>query len=99
LETDDGRFRLGIRAVERFIELTLETLRFATEESASRRLGLARRGPWYSREQPVMVTLPRREVVAIIALNADGNGQCQVEDSPEVRQALLDPVIRVIEDD
>jgi hypothetical protein len=97
LESDDGRFRLGVRARGTLVEITLEALGFAAEEFAHCRLGLAPTGAWYAPEQTGAVTLPRADVVAVIDLNEDGDGQCLIEDSVSLRRALLSPVIGLIE--
>lgn len=98
LESDDGRFRLGVRAQDTRVEITLEALGFAADEFAHCRLGLAPTGAWYVPEQTDAVTLPRTEVVAVIDLNEDGDGQCLLEDSVSLRRALLGPVIGLIEE-
>lgn len=85
LETEDGRFRLTITAQEGRIQLLIEALGLACEAFANRHLGIA--GP-----------RGEEELVAIIALDDDGEGCQYVDDRPEVRQALVQPVIGLIEE-
>ncbi|MFO1434709.1 MAG: hypothetical protein U1F76_32285 [Candidatus Competibacteraceae bacterium] len=97
LETVDGCFRLTVTAEADQLLLQVEALGFAMDEFANQRIGIARRGEWYTSEA-TPVTLPAEALVAIIALNADGEGQCRIVDRPEVRAALLRPVIGLIKD-
>jgi len=99
LESADGRFRLWMTAVNGQIQLTLEALGFASEEFAGRRLGLASAGAWSEQATDQIVQLSPDAVIAEWALNEDGDGACEILDSLETRQALLHPVIGLIEDD
>jgi hypothetical protein len=85
LETDDGRFRLTLSAEAGKIHLTLETLGLAVESLAQQRVGIAGPGG-------------EDELIAIIELDEDGDGHCELEDRPEIRQALLHPIIGLIHD-
>ena len=85
METEDGRFRLMLSAEGDKIRITVEALGGAIEALAGRRLGIAGPGG-------------EEELVAIVELDEDGDGSAEVDDRPEIRQALLQPVIGLIED-
>ncbi len=86
-------------AINGQIQLTLEALGFAAEEFAGRRLGLAAAGAWSERATDQIVRLNHDAVIAEWTLNEDGDGVCEIPDALETRQALLRPVIGLIEDD
>jgi hypothetical protein len=81
LESQDGQFRLYISAPKPGkIVLKIEALGFAADQFAQQSIGIAGE--------------PRVEaVIARIDLNEEGDGFLEVEDQPEVRQALLRPII------
>lgn len=99
LESADGRFRLWMTAANGRIQLTLEALGFASEEFAGQRLGLASAGTWFEQAMDQIVRLNADAVIAELTLNEDGDGACEIPDALETRQALLQPVIGLIEDD
>jgi hypothetical protein len=80
LESADGRFRLQVTATGDHIDISIQVLGFAADELAHSQIGLA---------DPRDVN----EVVAIMTLDEDGDGQCKIEDSSRLRRALLKPVI------
>ena len=85
LESKDGQFRLTI-VVHGTSKITLkvETLGFAADKFANQPIGIA--------------SAPREDaVIAVINLNADGDGDCTVPDRLEVRRTLLRPNIGVFE--
>lgn len=85
LETEDGRFRLTVTAEDGHVHLLIETLGFAADLFAGRRLGIT--GP-----------CGEDELIAIIELDDDGDGWVSVKDQAAVRRALLHPVIGLLED-
>lgn len=85
LETEDGRFRLTITAQEGQLEIWIETLGLAVDSFANQRLGIT--GPE-----------GEDELILILTLNEDGEGRCKIDDTETVRQALLHPIIGLIED-
>lgn len=86
IESADGRFRLTIAADEAGggIRVAVQALGLASDMYANRRIGLAGAGD----------TGP----LAVIELDEDGDGVCRLDDRPDVRRALLRPVIGSIED-
>lgn len=84
LETADGRFRLRTALEADQVALTVEALGFASDEFAGRLVGIASAGA----DAPV----------AVIQLDADGEGTVRLPDAPELRRALLKPVIGLIEE-
>ena len=85
LETADGRFRLKVTSEGDQLLLELQTLGLAADEFAGRTLGLA----------PAAGT---GEPIALIQLDADGDGQVRLPDDAALRVVLLQPVIGVVED-
>ena len=85
LETGDGRFRLKVTSEGDQLLLELQTLGLAADEFAGRTLGLA----------PAAGT---GEPIALIQLDADGDGQVRLPDDAALRVVLLQPVIGVVED-
>jgi hypothetical protein len=85
LETADGRFRLAVRAEGDQLLIELQALGHAADEFAGRSVGLA------SAE-------PGAEPVAVLQLDGDGDGQARLPDSPELRRALLRPMLGLVED-
>jgi hypothetical protein len=85
LETGDGRFRLKVTSEGDQLLLELQTLGLAADEFAGRTLGLA----------PATGT---GEPIALIQLDADGDGQVRLPDDAALRVVLLQPVIGVVED-
>jgi hypothetical protein len=85
LETADGRFRLKVISAGDQVLVEIQALGLAADEFAGRTIGLA---PADGAPDPV----------AVIELDEDGDGRVRLPDSPELRVALLKPVIGVIED-
>jgi hypothetical protein len=85
LETADGRFRLAVMAEGDHLLIRLQALGHAADEFAGRSIGLARAE---AGAQPV----------AVLQLDGDGDGQARLPDSPELRRALLRPVLGLVED-
>lgn len=85
LETADGRFRLKVTSADDQVLIEIQALGLAADEFAGRTIGLA---PAAGASDPV----------AVLELDADGDGRVRLPDSPELRIALLKPVIGVIED-
>jgi hypothetical protein len=85
LETADGRFRLKVTSAGDQVLVEIQALGLAADEFAGRTIGLA---PADGAPDPV----------AVIELDEDGDGRVRLPDSPELRVALLKPVIGVIED-
>lgn len=83
LETADGRFRLEVTSEGDQVVIRVQTLGFAADEFAGRRLGLAAAGA---------------DPVALIQLDDDGDGEVRLPDTKELRQALLQPVVGTVED-
>jgi hypothetical protein len=86
LETADGRFRLRVRAEGDQVVIELQALGLASDEYAGRHVGIA--------DAEGRADLP----VAVLELDADGDGQVRLPDTPALRRALLRPVIGLIED-
>jgi hypothetical protein len=86
LETADGRFRLRVRLEGDQVVVALQALGLASDEYAGRRVGVA--GAEGGAALPV----------AVIELDADGDGEVRLPDTPALRRALLRPVIGLIED-
>ena len=85
LETQDGQFRLRMSAGDGWILLELAALGFTADQFSSKTVALA------SIEDE---TVP----VALIELDEDGDGTARLPDGPDLRRALLRPVIGLIED-
>jgi hypothetical protein len=85
LETADGRFRLKVTSAGDQVLIEIQALGLAADEFAGRTIGLA---PADGAPDPV----------AVLELDADGDGRVRLSDGPELRIALLKPVIGVIED-
>jgi hypothetical protein len=85
LETEDGRFRLAITIEGDQLLIKLQALGHAADEFAGRAIGLA------SAEAGA-------EPVAVLQLDGDGDGQARLPDSPELRRALLRPMLGLVED-
>lgn len=85
LETADGRFRLKVSSEGDQVVIAVQSLGLAADEFAGRTIGLA---PANGAPEPV----------AVLELDADGDGRVRLPDGPELRAALLKPVIGVIED-
>jgi hypothetical protein len=85
LETADGRFRLKVESAGEELVITLQALGFAADEFAGRTLGLAPAGG-------------SGEPIALIELDADGDGQVRLPDDAALRLVLLQPTIGVVED-
>jgi hypothetical protein len=85
LETADGRFRLKATSAGDQVLIEIQALGLAADEFAGRTIGLA---PANGAPDPV----------AVLELDEDGDGRVRLPDSPELRVALLKPVIGVIED-
>jgi hypothetical protein len=85
LETADGRFRLKVTSEGEELVIALQALGLAADEFAGRTLGLAPAGG-------------TGEPIALIELDADGDGQVRLPDDAALRLVLLQPVIGVVED-
>jgi hypothetical protein len=85
IESADGRFRLTIAAEAGGIRVGVQALGLAGDLFANRRIGLAGAGG--------------ASPLAAIALDGDGDGECRLDDRPDVRRALLRPVIGLIDDE
>jgi hypothetical protein len=85
LETADGRFRLKVTSQGDQVVIAIQALGLAADEFAGRTIGLA-------------AASGAPEPVAVLELDADGDGQVRLPDAPELRVALLRPVIGVVED-
>jgi hypothetical protein len=83
LETADGRFRLKVSIEGDQVLIAVQALGLAADEFAGRTLGIAGADA---------------EPVAVLQLDEDGDGSVRLPDSPELRRALLKPVLGVIED-
>ena len=80
LETQDGQFRFWISGQAGKILIKVETLGLAIDNFAFQRIGIADAA---------------NTLVAIIEIELDENGEgyCEVDDQPAIRQALLRPTI------
>ncbi|HEX6143288.1 MAG TPA: hypothetical protein VFZ01_11245 [Geminicoccaceae bacterium] len=85
LESDDGRFRMRVRREADQVVLELQALGFTTDQFAGRLVGLA---------SPDEEDVP----VAMVALDEDADGSVRLADTPELRRALLRPVIGLVEE-
>jgi hypothetical protein len=85
LETADGRFRLKVTSEADQVVIEVQALGLAADEFAGRLIGIASASG-------------APEPVAVLQLDADGDGQVRLPDAPELRVALLKPVIGVVED-
>jgi hypothetical protein len=83
LETADGRLRLSVALEVAQIVITVQALGPAADYFAGRTIGLAGSGA----DAPL----------AVLQLDEDGDGRVRLQDTPELRQALLKPVIGLIE--
>ena len=84
LQTADGRFRLKVTREGDQVVLEIQALGLAADEFAGRVIGLAGAGG-------------APEPLAMLQLDADGDGQVRLPDAPELRVELLKPVIGVVE--
>lgn len=85
LETADGRFRLRVTLEGDQVVLTVQALGLASDEFAGRTIGLAA----VDAEEPP---------IALLQLDEDGDGTVRLPDTTALRQALLKPVLGVVED-
>ncbi len=85
LETPDGRFRLSVEANGPRIAIGVQALGFFSDEFANCSIGIA--ANW--EDEPLVV----------VPLDADGDGEVEALDSAKLRQALLRPVMGVLDDD
>ncbi len=85
LETADGRFRLRVTLEGDQVVLVVQALGLASDEFAGRTMGLAAVAP----DQPP---------IALLQLDEDGDGTVRLPDTTELRQALLKPLLGVVED-
>jgi hypothetical protein len=85
LETADGRFRLKVTSEADQVVIEIQALGLAADEFAGKTIGLA---PAAGGAEPV----------ALLALDEDGDGRVRLPDAPELRLALLKPVIGLVED-
>lgn len=84
LETADGRFRLRTALEADQVVLTVEALGFASDQFAGRLVGIA--------------SADADAPMAVIRLDDDGEGTVRLTDAPELRRALLKPVIGLVEE-
>ncbi len=84
LESADGRFRLSITVENQSIDIFIQALGFAADEFANCRIGLANPND-------------DNEPIAVVTLDSDGDGRCQMDDTPGARRALLRPVILLMD--
>jgi hypothetical protein len=84
LESADSQFRLRVTAINGRIEILIQVLGFAADQFANCCIGLADPGN-------------ENVLIAEITLDQDGDGSCQVEDTPRLRRALLKPLIVLVE--
>jgi hypothetical protein len=99
LESVDGRFRLWIRPADDEIEIILEALGFASDVFAHRRLGLASAEACPTQDSDQALPLHADVVIAQFVLDGDGEAACRIPNSLAMRQALLRPVIGLIDED
>jgi hypothetical protein len=85
LETADGRFRLRVTLEGDQVVLTVQALGLASDEFAGRTIGLAA----VDAEEPP---------VALLQLDEDGDGTVRLPDTTALRQALLKPILGLVED-
>ncbi len=85
LESADGRFRLKVTREADQVVIAVQALGFAADEFAGRTLGLA---------SATAAAVP----LAVLQLDDDGDGSVRLPDSDELRRALLNPVLGLIED-
>lgn len=85
LETADGRFRLRVTLEGDQVVLDVQALGLASDEFAGRTIGLA-------------ATDAGEPPIALLQLDEDGDGTVRLPDTDELRQALLKPVLGVVED-
>lgn len=85
LETADGRFRLKVTSEADQVVIEIQALGLAADDFAGKTIGIA---PATGGAEPV----------AILALDEDGDGRVRLPDDPELRLALLKPVIGLVED-
>ena len=85
LETADGRFRLRVTLEGDQVVLTVQALGLASDDFAGRTIGLAAADA----DQPP---------VALLQLDEDGDGTVRLPDTTALRQALLKPILGLVED-
>lgn len=85
LETADGRFRLRVTLEGDQVVLTVQALGLASDDFAGRIIGLAAADT----DQPP---------VALLQLDEDGDGTVRLPDTTALRQALLKPILGLVED-
>lgn len=85
LETADGRFRLRVTLEGDQVVLTVQALGLASDEFAGRTIGLAAADT----DQPP---------IALLQLDEDGDGTVRLPDTTALRQALLKPILGLVED-
>jgi hypothetical protein len=85
LETADGRFRLKVTPEGDQVVVAVQALGLASDQFANQLIAIAAAGE---------ETSP----AAILLLDVDGDGETRVPDSPELRRALLRPVIGVLDE-
>lgn len=88
LTSNNGQFRLTIKELEQNkLKLTVEALNVASSKYANRLIGIAGESN-------------KDNLISLIYLNEDGEGCDEsLENTPAIRQALLRPVIALIEQD
>jgi hypothetical protein len=85
LESEDGRFRLKIKMIKQRIQINIQALGFASDEFSGCTVAIA---------NPANKVMP----VAIIQLDLEGDGSCVVEDSDDIRVALLKPTLLLVKE-
>lgn len=84
LESSDGRFRLRVLADTSGVTIFIEALGLATDQFANSCIGL-------------LNPENAHEPIFTVDLDQDGDGHCRLEDTPDLRHALLNPVILLVE--
>lgn len=86
LESSDDRFRLRVLADSESSDVTIfiEALGLAADQFAHSCIGL-------------LDSDNTNEPILTVDLDQDGDGQCQIGDTPILRRALLNPVIVLVE--
>lgn len=84
LESADGQFRLRITEINGRINIVIQTLGFAVDQFANSCIGL-------------VDSSDETNIIAEIKLDQDGDGSCLLEDTQQLRQALLNLLIVLVE--
>jgi hypothetical protein len=84
LESADGRLWLSVNKQGDELELTVQAVGMAIDELAGKCVGLA-------------ADAAPETLVAAVILDQQGEGRCVVADTDAVRQALLHPIVGIVE--